>query len=123
MIMGFNDLPKPWERLRFFGPHKMGQFTNDRNPWYESPEEIEAGLEWGKEKAKLLRWVRTQMGRRLTKCERRCLELYFFKGMTFREAAEATKTTPSSVHRAVRRSLLKLQRAARARKDGEENPK
>lgn len=90
----------------------MGRFTNERSPWYESPEDIEAGLERAKERAKLLRWVRIQMSRRLTKRERRCIELYFFKGMTFREAAEATQTTPSSIHRAVRRSLLKLRHAA-----------
>jgi RNA polymerase sigma factor (sigma-70 family) len=101
-----------WERLRFFGSRTMGRFTNERNLWYEAPEEVEAGLERGAEKAELLRWVRAQAKRRLTARERQCLELYFFRGLTFRQASEKLKVSPSSVHRAVRRSLRKLRRAA-----------
>lgn len=85
------------------------QFRNMKEAmWYESPEEIEAGLEWGEEKAKLLRWVQRQMGRRLTKRERRCIELYYFEGMTFREVADRTGTNASSAHRAIRRAVRKL---------------
>lgn len=83
-------------------------FENARGAWYETPEEIEAGLEWGKRKAELLTWVRRQIGRHLTPRERRCIELYFFEGLTYREAGEKTGTNASSVHRAVTRSLRKI---------------
>ena len=83
-----------------------------RGMWYESPEEVAKGLEWGRRKAVLLRWVRRQMGRRLTARERNCLELYFFCGMTLLEVGEATRTSKAAACRAVARSLRKLRAAA-----------
>jgi len=84
-----------------------------RNLWYESPEEIAAGLAWGRRKARLLQWIRQEMGTSLTQRERECIELYFFHGMTCREVGQATATNASSVHRAIRRSIRKLRQAAR----------
>jgi DNA-directed RNA polymerase specialized sigma24 family protein len=85
--------------------------------WHESNEEIEAALEWGRRKAELLRWVRRQMGRRLTRMEYECVTLYFFRGMTLPEVAQALGMSLPSAHRAVARSLRKLritaQRSAR----------
>lgn len=81
-------------------------------PWHESRDDRERGLRWGREKARLLKWVRNQMGRRLTPTERRCVELHYFEGLTFREAARHTGTQPSSVCRAVQRSIRKLRQAA-----------
>lgn len=83
-----------------------------RGMWYESPEEVAKGLEWGRRKAVLLRWVRRQMGRRLTARERNCLELYFFRGMTLLEVGEATRTSKAAACRAVARSFRKLRAAA-----------
>jgi len=106
------------DRLRHDGirvdPAIVDCFAACKAIWYETPEEIEAGLEWGREKERLFRLIRREMRRRLTKRERRCLELYFFKGLTFREAAKATSTHPSSVHRAVQRGLRKLRHAAKS---------
>ena len=84
-----------------------------RNPWYESPEEIAAGLAWGRRKARLLQWVRQEMATSLTQREQECIDLYFFHGMTCREVGQATGTNASSVHRAIRRSIRKLRQAAR----------
>jgi DNA-directed RNA polymerase specialized sigma24 family protein len=84
-----------------------------RGMWYESPEEIEAGLEWGRRKARLLRWVRRQMRRRLTSREWKCIHLYFFRGMNYIEVGDATGTNAASAHRAVARSLRKLRVAAK----------
>jgi RNA polymerase sigma factor (sigma-70 family) len=96
-------------------PRAVRRIRVTQNPWYETPEEVAAGLAWGREKARLLRWVRKRMGERLTLRERRCIELYFFQGMTYREAAVKTGVNASSVHRAVQRGLRKL-RAAAARR-------
>jgi RNA polymerase sigma factor (sigma-70 family) len=93
-------------------PAVLNRFNRMRHAWYETPEEVKAGLAWGKRKAELMRWVRRQIGRRLTECERRCIELYYFEGMSFRQAAAATDTNVSSVHRAVARALRKLRQAA-----------
>ena len=87
-------------------------FDNSRSLWYETAEEIEAGLAWGREKAALLRWLRRHMDRGLSLRERRCVELYFLKGMNYRTVGVATGTNASSVHRAIVRALRKLRRAA-----------
>ena len=62
----------------------------------------------------LLAWVREQMHIALTPRECHCLELYYFRGMTYREAGAATGTNASSVYRAVKRSIRKLRNAAEA---------
>ena len=103
---------RKWRRMRvnWDGLEEVG----DRGGlWYETPEEIEAGLKWGKRKAELIRWVRRQMDRRLTAVERRYFELHYFRGLSFREVAAATGSSPAAAHRAVRRSLRKLRVAAK----------
>ena len=104
------------ERLRRDGisvnPEHLEHIGSSEAIWHETPEEIQAGLAWGREKEQLLRLVRKEMHRRLTKRERRCVVLYFFRGLTFNEAGKATKTNASSVHRAVHRGLRKLRCAA-----------
>jgi len=91
-----------------FSPASLAQLDRAVSAWYETPEEIAVGLEWGQRKAELLDWVRKQMRRKLTRRERRCVELYFFRGKNYREVATRTGTTPSSAHRAIARALRKL---------------
>lgn len=93
-------------------PDILKGFAIEQGAWYETQGEIEAGLRWGEEKARLLRWVRKQMTRRLTARERLYLELHFFEGLSFREAALRSGTNASSVHRGVTRALRKLRTAA-----------
>jgi len=101
-------------------PTLLDKANQTQGCWYETQEEIEQGLEWGRRKAELLKWVRRQMGRRLTTRERRCVELYFFKGMTYREVGKAMGTNGT-----VRRSVRKLRNAAKKQpapaKDGTSN--
>lgn len=94
----------------------MRHFESERAAWFETPAEIEEGIEWGKRKAVLLRWVRRQMNAHLTQRERRCVELYFFEGHTYREIGRITETNASSAYRAVARSLRKLR--VQAKEDG-----
>lgn len=94
----------------YLGPEALRLFENERSAWFESEEDVEAGLEWGRQKALLLRWVRRQMDQHLTDRERRCAELYFFEGHTYREIGRITGTNASSAYRAVVRSLRKLKR-------------
>jgi RNA polymerase sigma factor (sigma-70 family) len=86
------------------------------SPWHETAEEIEDALEYGKEKARLLKWVRRHMRSKLTARERRCVELLFFHGLSYREAAERTGIHPSVVHRSVQRGLVKLRRQLASRR-------
>ncbi len=93
-------------------PWVLDKFDRSAAAWYETEEEVRQGVRWGKRKAELLRWVRRHMEGRLTARERRCLELYYFRGMSYQELGEATGTHASSAFRAVKRSVRKLQQAA-----------
>jgi len=86
--------------------------TNEQGAWYESPREIEAGLAWGRRKAKLLRWVRSQMELRLTARERQCLAMRYFQDLNYAEIAHTTQINVSSAWRAVHRAVAKLRAAA-----------
>ncbi len=81
--------------------------------WYETEDEIARRLRWGREKARKLRWIRRQMRYRLAVLEQRCVTLHYIQGLTFREISKRVETDPSCVHRAVRRALVKLRRAAK----------
>ncbi|MBX7259418.1 MAG: hypothetical protein K1Y02_23870 [Candidatus Hydrogenedentes bacterium] len=93
-------------------PRLLRQMGIRLRAWYETEEEILEGLRWGRRKAELLQWVRRKMQRKLTARERRCVELYYFGGLTYAQAGYATGTNASSVLRAVRRSVNKLRALA-----------
>ena len=101
-----------------YHPASLERMPEKRGLWYETPEEVAAGLAWGQRKAELLRWVRRQMGRRLTERERRCIELYFFEGLDYRGVASQSGLSVSSAHRNVKRALRKLRQAARQVRQG-----
>ena len=99
-----------WQTEFPVAPEEFHELDEARSPWHETPEQIEATLEYGREKARLLRWVRRHMRARLTPRERRFVHLIFFRGLTYLEAARRTGVHPSVVHRSVQRGLAKLRR-------------
>ena len=112
---------RPELRAQFIGM-RAGDFvlvglTLARTPWYEDEEAIRRGLKWGRKKARMLRWVESQMVLRLSPIERRCIELYYFEALNYREAASVLEVNASSVYRAVQRGIRKLREAARNRPD------
>lgn len=94
-------------------PELIDEIDETASPWYETEEEIEAKLQYGKEKAGMLAWVRSQMFYRLTPFERNCVRAYFFRGLTYREAGAQVGASPSSIHRGVQRAIVKLRKVAR----------
>ena len=94
-------------------PAIIESFANREAPWHESEDDITAGLAWGEEKARLLKWVRKQMRRRLTVKQRRCIELYYFKDMTYAEIGKEMGCASSSACRSVHRGIKHLQAAAK----------
>jgi len=94
-------------------PEIMRGFRIEQSAWHETRSDVADGVAWGFRKAVLLAWVREQMHLALTARERHCLELYYFRGLTYREAGAATNTNASSVYRAVQRSIRKLRKAAK----------
>ena len=94
-------------------PSIMADFTNEEGPWSEDEAAIAAGLAWGEEKARLLDWVRQQMRRRLTEKQRRCIELHYFKGLTYAEVGRRTGCSASTAWRSAQRGIAHLRVAAR----------
>jgi len=94
-------------------PEIMWSFRIEQSAWHETKADVDVAIAWGRRKAVLLAWVREQMHIALTARERHCLELYYFRGLTYREAGAATGTNASSVYRAVQRSIRKLRKAAK----------
>ena len=107
-ICGMRESTRAGRNAIAMSPEAMRHFESERAAWFETSEEIEEGIEWGKRKALLLHWVRRQMNAHLTERERRCVELYFFESHTYREIGRITGTNASSAYRAVARSLRKL---------------
>jgi DNA-directed RNA polymerase specialized sigma24 family protein len=79
-------------------------------PWYETPEEIEAGLAWGDRKEFLMRWLRRRMGRVLSRRQQVVVDLRLFRGMTFNQISKLTGVDRSVVCRAMKRSVVRLRR-------------
>ena len=115
------SLDTPQVKAQFTGAQAgdfvLQRFTLAQTPWYEDEEAIRRGLEWGRKKARMLRWVESQLVLRLTPIERRCIELYYFQALNYREAALVLEVNASSVYRAVQRGIRKLREAARERPD------
>ena len=84
-------------------------------PWFETPEEIEAGLAWGERKTFLMRWVRRHMGDALSRGQQKVVELHLFKGMTFGQIAKVTGVDRGDVCRSMKRSVVRLHRLWRAK--------
>ncbi len=93
-------------------PELLADLPESAGMWHESAEEVERALAWGERKQMLIAWVREMLRRRLSESERRCVELYFFEGLSYREAGARAGTTASSVHRGLQRALEKLREAA-----------
>lgn len=93
-------------------PSIMAEFTNEDGPWSEDESVIAAGLAWGREKKRLLHWVRLRM-RRLTEKQRRCIELHYFKGLTYIEVGKLVGCSPSAACRSAQRGIEGLRQAAR----------
>lgn len=103
-------------------PHILESYANEDSPWQEDEAAIRAGLAWGEEKARLLKWVRRQMRQRLTPKQRACIELYYFKNMTLAEVGEKTGSSASAACRTMKRGINRLRVAVRVDPPGHWGP-
>ena len=105
------------------GPEIMEGFANEDSFWSEDEAATAAGLAWGEEKARLLKWVRKQMRCRLTTRQRRCIELYYFKDLTYLEVGQKMGCNTSSASRCIRRGIRRLRAAVRSDPPGRMKPR
>lgn len=101
-------------------PAKLARIANRR--YLHSDPELEAAAAKQREAdhAQLLRWVRREMGHRLTKREQQLVELYYLEAMTLKQVARRKKIHASTVSRSLRRAVGKLRNAAREMAGAEE---
>jgi len=92
----------------FVSSQFLEEIPEAQSLWYETPEEIEQKIQWGKEKSELLKWVKKQMERKLTLKERKYIESYYFKGETLEIISKRFHRHPSNIHRTIRRGIKKL---------------
>lgn len=97
---------------RKLGSGPLTDLNATDSPWHETKREIRDRLRWGRLKAERLRWVRSQMAQVLSLKERRCIRLYYFRGLTYRQIGEKLDVNVTSVYRAVNRGVQKLRQAA-----------
>lgn len=93
-------------------PDALAAHADHTRSWRETPGEIRAELAWGRRKARLLAWVRRVMAERLTERERACIELHYFRGLTYEAISRLTHTNRSSCCRAAQRGVRRLRAAA-----------
>ena len=94
-------------------PAKLERIANHRGLRSDPELEAAAAKRREQEQTLLLRWVRREMGRRLTTREQRLVELYYLEAMTLEEVARRRKIHFSTVSRSLRRAVGKLRAAAR----------
>lgn len=93
-------------------PEYLKSFSEEQGLWYETPEVVRAELRRGKRNALLLAWVRREMKVTLNEGERHCVELHFFRGLSYRQMSEAAGMHASSAFRTVQRGIRALREAA-----------
>ena len=94
-------------------PAVLESYSEEDSLWRETEAEVQRELARGEDRARLLKWVRRQMGRRLTLAQRQCIELYYFEGLTYTEVGNRQGCSASSACRSVKRGLNRLRAAAR----------
>lgn len=95
-----------------FDPALLARVNRDKGIWHETTSEITQALEAARERALLLRWVRREMGRRLSPRENRFLEEHYFLARSAAVVARDNGVDRSTVTRALRRAIGKLRQAA-----------
>jgi RNA polymerase sigma factor (sigma-70 family) len=104
-IPSYRFLEKPFEQ------EDLERFTNEDGLWYESPEEIERGLDRGKKRAARLMLLAKLIEERLTPPQRTCTRLYYFEGKSLREIGAILDIHFTTVHQHIQASMKKLKRA------------
>ena len=92
-------------------PDFYGYIPASAAAWYESAEEIKAGLAYGRQKKILLAWVRQHMTK-LSVSQQKYIELYYFEGLSYQEIADKEGVATSTACRTVLRGINKLRAAA-----------
>lgn len=110
-----NETSLPAQRLgKRAGDYALERADNEHSPWYETPEEVEAGLEYGREKDEQLQRVAQVMVDLLNEDERVTMELRYKHGLTYRQIAEIMDRNASTIHRRIQRCIRKIQKRIRS---------
>jgi len=105
---GHRESSDNFRNMVFVSSQFLEEISEAQSLWYETPEEIESKIQWGKEKVRLLNWVKNQMERKLSIKERKYIEHYYLQGETLEAISKKFHSHPATIHRAIRRGIKKL---------------
>ncbi|HOQ31667.1 MAG TPA: hypothetical protein PLA12_04040 [Candidatus Hydrogenedens sp.] len=105
---GHREPSDNFRNIVFVSSQFLEEISEAQSLWYETPEEIERKIEWSKEKAQLLNWVKKQMERKLSIKERKYIEHYYLQGETLEFISKKFHSHPANIHRTIRRGIKKL---------------
>jgi RNA polymerase sigma factor (sigma-70 family) len=92
-------------------PAIMDRFLRSQGAWFETADDTRERLRRNARHDALMAWVVARMPELLTTRERQCIDLHYFRGLSYREIGEATSTNKTSAFRAVERGIRKLREA------------
>ncbi len=81
-------IPDYWFLERSVDSLGMARFTNENSLWYETHDEIAAGLRDGRRRARLLAAVCKVMPDCLTARQQLCLAEHYFEGKSYRRIGQ-----------------------------------
>lgn len=97
--------------LSYF-PAYFNGVSIERGMWYETEEDQQHMLDWGRRKAILLHWVRSQMILVLTERQQQVIEHIYFKGLSHKESGDLLGVSASTSCRDGQKAIKRLREAA-----------
>ena len=96
---------------RSFDPSAIAGFANENGLWYETRDEIAAGLRNGRRRARLLAVVRKVMPQCLTARQQLCLTEHYFEGKSYRQIGQEQGLHFTTVGQHVTAAVRRLRKA------------
>ena len=104
-------IPEYWFLERSFDPSAIARFANENGLWYETRDEIAAGLRNGRRRARLLAVVRKVMPQCLTARQQLCLTEHYFEGKSYRQIGQEQGLHFTTVGQHVTAAVRRLRKA------------
>lgn len=90
------------------GDYRVGTLSLEDSPWYESPEEVDAGLKLSEETHAQAQALLDLMRECLTSSEFTAMQLHYLYSMPYRQVGLIMDRNASTVYRYVQRALKKI---------------
>jgi len=104
-------IPEYWFMEKSFDPASIAKFANQNSMWYESPEEVAAGLKEGRRRERALDAVRRAIPKCLTARQQLCIKEHCFEGKSYRRIGREQGLHFTTVAQHVSAAVRRLRKA------------